>query len=101
MATPEPIGITTCAGCGRDADAKKNAGGFLYYHCGCGHSERTHNHSASRAFEKKMRPLNFSREPEKSEGQAMQIAGKQTEKTQEITGKSEISTPQNKKYGFC
>lgn len=94
MATPEPIGVTTCAGCGRDTDAKKNAGGFFYYHCGCGHSERTHNQAASRAFEKKMRPLNFSREPEKSEGQA-------TEKTQEIAGKSEISTPQNKKYGFC
>lgn len=50
MATPETIGVTTCDGCKRDVDVKLNAGGFGYYHCGCGWSGRSHNQSSSRSF---------------------------------------------------
>lgn len=60
MATPETIGITTCGGCKRDADVKLNAGGFAYYHCGCGWSGRSHNASSSRRFiAEHVRPVNF------------------------------------------
>jgi hypothetical protein len=62
MATPESIGVTTCAGrCKRDVDVKLNSGNFAYYHCPCGHSERTHNASSSRHFvSDRVRPLTYS-----------------------------------------
>lgn len=90
MATPESIGVTACAGqCSRDVDVKKNSGGFAYYHCPCGHSERTHNASSSRSFiAKRVRPLPYggnspeipekteSKPPEKSQEPAPDTIGK-------------------------
>lgn len=51
----------------------------MYYRCGCGHEERTHNQSSSRAFEKRMRPVNFRHEDE--------------EKKPEIPAKTEKTEP--------
>jgi hypothetical protein len=60
MATPETVALCTCQGCKRDVDVKINAGGFAYYHCGCGHSERTHNASSSQRFmSTRTKPVNF------------------------------------------
>lgn len=60
MATPESIGVCTCVHCKREVDAKTNSGGYAYYHCPCGHSERTHTATASRHFvAERVSPLTY------------------------------------------
>lgn len=104
MATPETIGVTTCGGCKRDADVKLNAGGFSYYHCGCGHSERTHNQSSSRRFvQSRMRPLNFEKPDEPREREPQGEAGNPAPAGQTTPPAASVKQPNTKpeqKSGF-
>lgn len=94
MPTPETIGITTCAGCKREADVKLNRGGFAYYHCGCGWAGRSHNQSSSNRFvQAHVRAVNFGDSPQ-DPGTPEPVA------VPEIPGKNQTEQKPEKKSGF-